>query len=95
MNNVPKVPFNNVMKKVRKRHNLTQTDVSIKSGLSLKRIQNIEKGEYYFTGVHQIANLCDALQMGRLAKKRWVYELSEYVKIPEYIYSPHQRDKDS
>lgn len=92
---VPKIPFNEVMKKVRERHSLTQQDVSIKSGLSLKRIQCIEKGEYYFTGVHQIANLCEALQMGKLAKKRWVYELSEYVKIPEYIYSPHQRDKNS
>lgn len=91
---MPNIPFSEVVKRHRKNRNLTREDVAKLSQLPVKRIQMIEENKYYFTGIHQIENLCDAIGMNPRMKKIWIYEMSEYVHIPEYIYSPYKTDKN-
>lgn len=90
---MPNIPFSEVVKRHRKNRGMTREDVAKVAQLPTDRIRMIEEGDYCFKGVHQIENLCDALRMNSAVKKIWIYEMSEYVQIPEYIYSPHQVEK--
>lgn len=90
---MPNIPFSEVVKRHRKRRGLTREDVAELSQLPVSRIKKIEENDYNFTGVHQIENLCDAIGMTPRMKKIWIYEMSEHVHIPEYIYTPYKSDK--
>lgn len=90
---MPNIPFSEAVKRHRKNRGMTREDVAKVAQLSTDRIRKIENGNYHFEGVHQIENLCGALRMNSAVKKIWIYEMSEYVQIPEYIYSPHQVEK--
>lgn len=85
-------PFSEVIKSRRKKTGTTQTDLEQLTGISVYRIQQMEKGTYRFKSIYEIERLVNALQMGERGKKMFIYELSEYVQVPKYVHIPRGTD---
>lgn len=81
-------PFSEVIKSRKKKLNLTYEDITNLTGLSKYRIQQMEQGHYKFKSIYEIERLVNALQMGERGKKMFIYQLSEFIEIPEFVYIP-------